>query len=108
MAAGRFRTDFKPKDGKLFVFGREVSDYHSLDYTTIGVLNVSATQELARRLEQKSAQVDQLEREMTDLKKLVAQLAAGSKSAKLAGKSAAETPAAVKSRQPLTTASLDH
>ncbi len=35
---------------KVFVYGREVSDFHTVDYDHIHTLNVSATQELARRL----------------------------------------------------------
>jgi hypothetical protein len=67
----RFRTDFRPelkvvdtKPGeerpvldkpakvaeKVFVFGREVKDFRVVDYEAIAMLNVSATQELAREL----------------------------------------------------------
>jgi predicted phage tail protein len=49
--AGHFRTEFKPTSEKVFVFGREVNDYRNVDYDAISMLNVSATQELARRLE---------------------------------------------------------
>ena len=35
---------------KVFVYGREVSDFHIVDYDHIHTLNLSATQELARRL----------------------------------------------------------
>ena len=34
----------------LFVFGREVKDFRNVDYEAISMLNVSATQELARQL----------------------------------------------------------
>lgn len=117
--AGAFRTDFKPATDKVFVYGREVKDLRAVDYDAIAMLNVSATQELAKRLEkvearqahvaeleQKSARVDALEQEVGDLKKLVAQLAADSKSAKLAAASAGSGHAAAEGRQAITTASL--
>lgn len=47
--AGRFRTDFPSADGEVFVYGREVKDFRQVDYEAIAMLNVSATQELARR-----------------------------------------------------------
>jgi hypothetical protein len=45
---GRFRTAFKSKENKLFVYGRFVNDFLSVDYEAIAMLNVSATQELKR------------------------------------------------------------
>ena len=45
---GRFRTAFKSKEDKLFVYGRFVNDFLSVDYEAIAMLNVSATQELKR------------------------------------------------------------
>lgn len=36
---------------KLFVFGHEVNDFHTVDYDRLYTLNISATQELARRVE---------------------------------------------------------
>ena len=41
---------------KVFVFGKKVSDFHTVDYDRIFTLNVSATQELARRVEQLEAE----------------------------------------------------
>ena len=93
----RFRTDFIPKEDAVFIFGREVDDFRVVDYEAISMLNVSATQELAKQvaalrkseariaeleektsrlsdLEQKAARVDSLEQEVSELKKLVAQL----------------------------------
>ena len=43
--ADGFRTEFKPAAGKIFVYGREVKDFRSVDYEAISMLNVSATQE---------------------------------------------------------------
>ena len=121
VAGGCFRTDFKPEGDKVFVYGREVNDFRSVDYEAISMLNVSATQELAKRLEklekrethlaeleQKAARVETLEQEVADLKKLVAQLAADSKSAKLAAQATKQTHAAANAtaEKAFTTASL--
>lgn len=38
------------KDGKVFVYGREVSDFRVVDYEALSTLNISATQELARKV----------------------------------------------------------
>ena len=39
----------------VFVYGREVKDFRNVDYEAIAMLNVSATQELNRRLEKQTA-----------------------------------------------------
>ena len=62
-----FRTAFKPATEKVFVYGREVKDFRSVDYEAISMLNVSATQELARKL-------DAQESELSDLRSEVARL----------------------------------
>jgi hypothetical protein len=48
---GRFRTAFTPQTDQVFVYGREVKDLRAVDYDAITMLNVSATQELARQVE---------------------------------------------------------
>lgn len=48
VASGRFRTSFKNETKELFVYGREVSDFRSVDYEAISMLNVSATQEMKK------------------------------------------------------------
>jgi hypothetical protein len=40
-----FTVDNK-KEGKVFVFGKQVDDFHVVDYDAVSMLNVSATQEL--------------------------------------------------------------
>jgi hypothetical protein len=47
-------------EGHVFVFGREVNDFRAVDYDAISMLNVSATQELLRRLEAKEKEVEEL------------------------------------------------
>ena len=58
--ADRFRTGFAAEDGEVFVYGREVQDFRKVDYEAISMLNVSATQELARQLEAKDAEIARL------------------------------------------------
>ncbi len=65
VAEGRFRTEPKPMGSELFVYGRQVSDFRVVDYDAIAMLNVSATQELARRLERREAEVAELREELT-------------------------------------------
>ena len=59
---GAFRTNFEPFSRartRLFVYGREVDDFRIVDYDAIAMLNVSATQELHRRLEAKEKLIDE-------------------------------------------------
>jgi Asp-tRNA(Asn)/Glu-tRNA(Gln) amidotransferase C subunit len=46
---------------KVFVYGCEVDDFHILDKSYIFTLNVCATQELSRQLDDITQQVEQLE-----------------------------------------------
>ena len=52
----KFRTAFKPQGSEVFVYGREVKDFRTVDYDAISMLNVSATQELARKLAKAEAE----------------------------------------------------
>ncbi len=47
---GAFRTALQSEDTEIFVYGREVTDFRTVDYDAVSMLNVSATQELHRRL----------------------------------------------------------
>jgi hypothetical protein len=120
---GAFRTDFKPTTDQVFVYGREVKDFRTVDYQAISMLNVSATQELAKRveslaasnahlseLEQKARRVDALEREVAELRKMVVQLAEVGRASKQTAQVAPEplSSAAVASLQRVSaTVSLD-
>jgi hypothetical protein len=73
---GGFRTGFKPAKAALFVYGREVKDFRSVDYDAIAMLNVSATQQLKR---EKDAEIKalqgrnaELEARLSALEKLTA------------------------------------
>jgi hypothetical protein len=65
---GKFRTDFK-SDGEVFVYGREVNDFRSVDYDAISMLNVSATQQLKR---EKDAELQTLRDENAALRRELA------------------------------------
>jgi hypothetical protein len=53
---------------KVFVYGTEVSDFLSVDYDAISMLNVSATQELSKQLADAQAQIKQLKAEKEQMK----------------------------------------
>ncbi len=63
---GAFRPDGQLDDEQVFVYGREVKDFRTVDYDAISMLNVSATQELARKLETVQAENAMLRREIAE------------------------------------------
>lgn len=52
---GKFRVAFAHEDDEVFVYGREVSDFLTVDYDAISMLNVSATQQLKKNMDQEVA-----------------------------------------------------
>jgi hypothetical protein len=52
VTANKFKIATTQANGKVFVYGKEVSDFHTVDYEAIAMLNVSATQELLKRIEE--------------------------------------------------------
>lgn len=52
------------RDGEVFVYGRHVNDFHSVDYDALSMLNISATQELAKQNEQLAEKVAELETQL--------------------------------------------
>jgi hypothetical protein len=60
--------------GKVFVYGREVSDFRSVDYEAIGMLNVSATQELAKQLAQQQKLIERQQQQIDGLLQLLKRL----------------------------------
>jgi hypothetical protein len=52
---------------KVYVYGHEVNDLRALDYDAIGMLNVSATQELAKRSAAQTERIAALEGEVKEL-----------------------------------------
>ena len=69
----RFRTAFVAKGDEVFVYGREVKDFRSVDYEAISMLNVSATQELHRLMGQKDAEIKALAARLTTLEAVKAE-----------------------------------
>jgi hypothetical protein len=65
---GAFRTDFKLSNDKVFVYGREVNDFRTVDYDAIAMLNVSATQELARKVDEQKGELTELHSELEKLR----------------------------------------
>lgn len=53
---------------KVFVFGKKVADFHTVDYNRIFTLNVSATQELARQVEELKKENAALRSELGSMK----------------------------------------
>ncbi len=62
------------RTGKVFVYGREVNDFRTVDYEALTTLNISATQALLKRmevLEKENLDIKQLAKEVESLKNLV-------------------------------------
>lgn len=68
VGADRFRTAAVAADGEVFVYGREVTDFLSVDYDALSMLNVSATQELARQLSDARADTAALRQELAEMR----------------------------------------
>jgi hypothetical protein len=52
---------------EVFVYGREVDDFHTVDYEAISMLNVSATQEQQRIIENQEKEISALNHKLTML-----------------------------------------
>jgi sugar lactone lactonase YvrE len=52
--------DWQHPTDKLFVFGREVSDFRTVDYEALSMLGISAIQALAKENDKKSITIDEL------------------------------------------------
>lgn len=70
-----FTVDSK-KSGEVVIYGREVDDFHNVDYDAISMLNVSATQELyklvqeqAKLIKEQGAMIRELQAEVQALKR---------------------------------------
>lgn len=73
-APGRFRTAFVADDEAVFVYGREVKDFRSVDYEAIAMLNVSATQALNQQLQKQAVVVTAQAAEIKAIKAQLAQI----------------------------------
>ena len=55
-------------DSKIFVYGKQVDDLLSVDYDALSVLNISATQELAKKVEVLRDENQELRTELNTIK----------------------------------------
>ena len=83
---GAFRLRDTSLEGKVFVYGRDVDDLRTVDYEALSMLNVSATQELARKVEKLEAESAEKDAALAAMTKRLAALEAEDKArnAKLA------------------------
>ena len=65
-----------PQLATVFVYGREVNDFHTVDYEAISMLNVSATQQLAKEVEQLKRENDALKAKVNQIDEMKAMLQA--------------------------------
>ena len=56
----------------VFIYGREVNDFHTVDYEAISMLNVSATQQLAKENEMIRDEINALEIQVAKINELEA------------------------------------
>ncbi len=63
-----------PKVGKVFVYGREVEDFHLVDYEAIAMLNVSVTQHLNELIQEQQHAIQNVCKQNVQLQEVVAQL----------------------------------
>jgi hypothetical protein len=68
-----FTVDTK-KTGKVFVFGREVSDFRTVDYEALSTLNISATQELAKKIDTQQQKIEKLEAQLATMLEVLKKL----------------------------------
>jgi hypothetical protein len=68
-----FKVDID-RSGDVFVYGREVSDFRTVDYEAISMLNVSATQELYRMIIELNKQNGELKSEVNGLKAMAEEI----------------------------------
>jgi hypothetical protein len=67
-----FKVDGLQTGGEtVFVYGRLVDDFHTVDYEAISMLNVSATQAQQELLEQQQSQIDELKLKVDALMQLL-------------------------------------
>ncbi len=59
----------------VFVYGKQVNDLHNVDYDAIAMLNVSATQELAKQVEELTRKNKELEVKVAELEEIKVQMA---------------------------------
>jgi Chaperone of endosialidase len=68
-----FKTNIKD-EGAVFVYGKQVNDFHAVDYEALTTLNISATQELLKMIHNLEAKNSQLESKNEQFSKSLALL----------------------------------
>ncbi len=56
-----------PDTGKVFVFGREVNDFRTVDYEALAMLNISATQELMKIISRQGDELNTLKSQISTI-----------------------------------------
>ncbi|MBI3218320.1 MAG: tail fiber domain-containing protein [Bacteroidetes bacterium] len=69
-------SNWTEKSEKIFVFGKEVNDFRIVDYDRLFTLNISATQELVKLVEEQKKVIDELKAKEEENKKKIALLEA--------------------------------
>ena len=64
----RFRVDLDGENEPVFVYGREVDDFLSVDYDAIAMLNVSATQKLYELIQEQRERIERQDATIRELK----------------------------------------
>jgi hypothetical protein len=62
-----FFIEKKIADGTVFVFGKEVNDFHTVDYEALSTLNISATQALVKKINDLETKNKKQETELNSL-----------------------------------------
>ncbi|GGD82489.1 hypothetical protein GCM10011514_53210 [Emticicia aquatilis] len=60
----------------VFVYGREISDFRSVDYEALSTLNISATQALLKRLNEAESRISKLEKIQKEILQQIGQMSA--------------------------------
>ncbi len=59
-----FKIDIELKEENIFVFGKKVNDFKKLDYQSLYCLNISATQELYKIVQQQQTMINELKQQV--------------------------------------------
>ncbi len=76
--ADNFRIDSK-YNSEIFIFGKQVDDFRVVDYEAVSMLNVSATQELSKRMVELKSENERLRKIVEDSHQLNVKLVSGMK-----------------------------
>ena len=68
ISGNAFTVNINNPEKQYFIYGKKVEDFRTVDYEALSMLNVSATQELAKQVEVLKAAVSTLETENTALR----------------------------------------